>query len=245
MIRAEMITPGPRPTPDSIKNLMWAWWTTLLASFPKEETLKKKFNPLFKGDFNITVETPEQWDEESCGETFSITISEANEGILNDAIDLLRVSTMLGGIGQRAEKGYGSILVRPEFSSAEEIADLLNRICQCGRFRFERTDRHMVKSHAIFPGELAIEEILLGRPVPAKEITKRISRAITEMEDLSETYEASIGLSNRFPQRTPSVLVSATRMGGKPIPVVVILTPCRKRHRVDNSLRRQFAREII
>jgi CRISPR-associated protein Cmr1 len=185
MYGADGKTPELRPA--SIKGVMRFWWRAINGDLPLDK-LKKQEDEIFgstekRSSFSIRVNEDLKSKKEyplphkktyqqsafKENQTFQVIFRGKNLELISN---IFKLSTLLGGFGQRSRRGFGSIRIKEDDTliSIEEIKKLIKSINP----KFEYNHRNKSKNEQ-YP---YIKKIQLGRSYSSyNELVKKISTA--------------------------------------------------------------------
>lgn len=173
------------------------------------------------------------------GQTFELILSARKN--LELYADILELSLILGGVGKRSRRGFGSVVdVSRDFRNRAELIDhilaKLQAVTGSREFRRMKDDRRefiITRDDGVegrdgnkYPW---IKEIFIGQELAQwKMLVERIGQASHDHNDPS--------LGSAGPRMASPVYVSAVMLGGKIAPVVTTLNPVfPERYPVRNS----------
>ncbi len=238
-----MFMHGARPRDEaelrasSIKGLMRYWWRAVM-DLPIE-VLRKRETEVFGGTNPDAVKSPfilyvpplssthlvkplPHRDDRNfklraipSGKEFSVTIRAQNKNVTLLAVNVLKLASLLGGFGQRARRGFGSIQYRT-FKSKEEFISECSEILRYFNVRFT-VQKNSIEIHrsknARYP---YLKQVLIGSPVnSAMELLEKIGK---------ESHRNNTPLLGDVKPRYASpVWVNVKKIGNKYYPILVMV----------------------
>lgn len=212
MLNLETVTPMflhgsdtsvPELRPPPFKSLMRYWWRTVQDC--KTDSLRKTEASLFgstegKAPFSIRIAVTENLRKRQYqplphrsgsfrrmayvpGQPFDLCLIARDESVASTCVQIARLGFLLGGIGNRSRRGFGSIRVTSwNFTSPSEIQseilDNLNSVAGAVRFHINDQSIESRRLANITPEYPVIQRICFGQPAGSVDsLLKKIGQA--------------------------------------------------------------------
>ncbi|MFW5871818.1 MAG: type III-B CRISPR module RAMP protein Cmr1 [bacterium] len=245
--------------PASFKGMFRFWWRALHGNYSLDD-LRKEESDLFgssdekfgKSPFSIIVENPDIWDSEYTyrplphsdekKKQFKIpAIKEETEfhfqtssieNVLNRIKPVIEISFILGGLGKRSRRGFGSVKIlkidNKDYSMPQNPNKLLDNILKLinsvNQGKYKKNGQKIAKSFTTDNKYPYIEEIEIGKEYSSvNEILKAIGQA---SQDYNCEYTGTPifpKIINRF---ASPIYVSVIKCGNKFRPIITTLACC-------------------
>lgn len=158
-------------------------------------------------------------------------------------ISLFTLVSVLGGLGNRSRKGFGSFkIINHDYP--QTLADILTHLHHLSPyFKLEPRATFIFSEKQKFNDYPYIEKIEIGRP--KAEVLKRIGQTTHDLKrDWGKTYDFSLGHPNRL--ASPMyVSVLDTKEGLRPIITSLKTVPLHKYQRPEIEVQKQFKNTIL
>lgn len=187
MFLAGSFTNEPELRPPSLKGIMRYWWRAVNGNLPLKD-LKEKESNIFgasneqigKSKFNIRIQSEKldvdkykpiphknfRFEGFNPGQKISITLTSYHE--VSKLEDILKLSLILGGLGRRTRRGFGSLKYSDQELELENILKLINRVGS-GQYHID-DNRITLKNKSSFVVNYPyILEVLIGNVYPSWE----------------------------------------------------------------------------
>ncbi len=231
----------PELRPPSIKGMMRFWWRAVkgLSDIRKLQEEEAKIFGIQekKAPFSIKIEDSglisgphrplphssnprKQFSFQGfdANQTFSVTLSCKDKGKINDYKNTFELSLLLGGLGKRTRRGFGSLrIIDWDFKSEDEIRNtilgLMNSINNDFQINGSIIER-INKSRSNYP---VITEVYFGS------VSKNSDALLKNIGQASHNH-CNPSLGNGNPQMSSPVIARIQRINGGYLPIVTKLS---------------------
>lgn len=257
---------NPELRAPSIKGALRLWWRALNANLVENEDyseLKKQEAELFGGTDNsgrskviisidnqttktITAhptphkEKPFSKKAFAVGSTFEMTVNVVDNEVLTaeNVKNLFIVVSLLGGIGNRSRRGFGSFKItevdREKFEQPSEV-DGIERLIKLINPAYP-----FIINMAKYPFVKSIE---IGKD--ATDITKKIGQATHDIKTKNGSqYDNAMGKARGGRFSSPIYVSVIKKDDGKLYPIITTLNTVPPNGKVDESIQEQFKNEL-
>ena len=256
-----------RPPP--FKSLMRYWWRTVQDC--NETFLREKEAALFgstkgKSPFSIRIlgETkldcrdykplPHRTDNRGffadaykVGQSFGLYLITKNGSNASTYEQIAKLGFLLGGVGNRSRRGFGSIRVTSwnftdVFNLRKKILDTLNAVARTDRFQMK--DNIIQSKLTSFPDYPVIQCIFFGTPTPDVDtLLRKIGQATHDAKKRNRDYTLGEGR----PRMASPVIVRIQKVENKFVPIVTQLHSIYPQYTPNNFKQKQkdFINAII
>ncbi len=204
-LECEIITPmflagsnirEPELRPPSLKGIMRYWWRAVNGNLPLKD-LKEQESNIFgasneqigKSKFNIRIQPKKlyahgynpilykrfQFEGFDPGQEISITLTSYHE--VGKFEDILKFSLILGGLGRRTRRGFGSLKFSDQEIELENILELINRVGS-GQYHIDN-NRITLKNKSCFVESYPyLSEVMIGNVYPSwRQLLDKVAKA--------------------------------------------------------------------
>lgn len=187
MFLAGSFTNEPELRPPSLKGIMRYWWRAVNGNLPLKD-LKEKESNIFgasneqigKSKFNIRIQSEKLYVDKykpiphknfrfegfNPGQKMSITLTSYHE--VSKLEDILKLSLILGGLGRRTRRGFGSLKYSDQELELENILKLINRVGS-GQYHIDDNRITLKNKSSFVVNHPYILEVLIGNVYPSWE----------------------------------------------------------------------------
>ena len=257
----------PELRPPSLKGLMRFWWRAMNGNLPLEKLKKKEAEIFGASDENIgrskisirilsdilqTSTYPPipyknfKFDDIIPNQNISIILSTHYNNAIDKYSDILKVSIILGGLGKRARRGFGSVRILDVDSQSykseynlENILKLVNKIGDNKYYKIE--NGKIVLKQNITAQYPFLKEIEIGKEYDSwKELLKKVAEA-SHNHDFD-----SLGFGGNKRLASPIYVSVLKNTNNKYLPIISTLnTVFGDKRTVDDSEQNAFKGAIL
>jgi len=227
MFLAGSFTSEPELRPPSLKGIMRYWWRAVNGTLPLKD-LKEKESNIFgasneqigKSKFNIRIQSKRlyahgynpipykrfQFEGFDPGQEISIALTSYHE--VSKLEDILKLSLILGGLGRRTRRGFGSLKFSDQELELENILELINRVGS-GQYCIDNNRITLKNKPSFAVNNPYLLEVLVGNVYPSWE--KLLDRVAQASHNYCNESLGSAAQSNKQNRLSSPIYVSVIK----------------------------------
>ena len=257
----------PELRPPSLKGLMRFWWRAMNGNLPLEKLKKKEAEIFGASDENIgrskisirilsdilqTSTYPPipyknfKFDDIIPNQNISIILSTHYNNAIDKYSDILKVSIILGGLGKRARRGFGSVRIldvdNQSYKSEYNLENILKLVNKIGDNKYYKIENgKIVLKQNITAQYPFLKEIEIGKEYDSwKELLKKVAEA-SHNHDFD-----SLGFGGNKRLASPIYVSVLKNTNNKYLPIISTLnTVFGDKRTVDDSEQNAFKGAIL